>query len=49
MIVGRLSPPVPIADEHDLAPFDCGVQSLNDWLTNAPAHRVPMSFVKAER
>jgi GNAT superfamily N-acetyltransferase len=32
MIVGRLSPPVPIADEHDLAPFDCGVQSLNDWL-----------------
>jgi GNAT superfamily N-acetyltransferase len=32
MIVGRFSPPVPIADEHDLAPFDCGVQSLNDWL-----------------
>jgi GNAT superfamily N-acetyltransferase len=32
MIPGQLSPPMPISDEHDLASFDCGVQSLNDWL-----------------
>lgn len=28
----RLSPPVPLAAEHDLADFDCGDQALNDWL-----------------
>ncbi|MFM8703364.1 MAG: GNAT family N-acetyltransferase [Planctomycetia bacterium] len=28
----RLSPPVPILPEHDLAGFDCGEPSLNDWL-----------------
>lgn len=32
MIPGQFTPPTPISDEHDLAPFDCGVQVLNDWL-----------------
>jgi GNAT superfamily N-acetyltransferase len=32
MTTGRLTPPAPISDEHDLASFDCGVPSLNDWL-----------------
>jgi GNAT superfamily N-acetyltransferase len=27
-----LSPPEPLADHHLLAPFDCGVASLDDWL-----------------
>jgi predicted N-acetyltransferase YhbS len=27
-----LSAPEPLDDRHDLAPFDCGVASLNDWL-----------------
>lgn len=27
-----LAAPVPIADEHDLASFDCGEPALNDWL-----------------
>lgn len=29
---GRLSPPAPLAAEHDLSAFDCGVPVLNDWL-----------------
>jgi len=32
MTTGRLSPPVRITDTHQLASFDCGVPSLNDWL-----------------
>lgn len=28
----RLSPPVPLTAEHDLADFDCGDPALNDWL-----------------
>lgn len=28
----RLSPPSSIRPEHDLADFDCGEPSLNDWL-----------------
>ena len=32
MTSGPLSQPVPISEAHDLAPFDCGVPSLNDWL-----------------
>ena len=28
-----LSPPVPLAADHDLSAFDCGVPALNDWLT----------------
>ncbi len=32
MMSGHLSPPIRIAEEHDLARFDCGVASLNDWL-----------------
>lgn len=28
----RLSPPVPLAAEHDLDRFDCGEPALNDWL-----------------
>lgn len=27
-----LSPPVPLAAEHDLTRFDCGDPALNDWL-----------------
>jgi GNAT superfamily N-acetyltransferase len=27
-----LRPPEPLADTHDLAPFDCGIAVLNDWL-----------------
>lgn len=27
-----LSPPVPLAVEHDLSRFDCGEPALNDWL-----------------
>ncbi|AWC24825.1 MULTISPECIES: GNAT family N-acetyltransferase [Hyphomicrobiales] len=27
-----LSPPVPLAAEHDLSEFDCGEPVLNDWL-----------------
>ncbi len=30
--VAALSPPVPLAAEHDLADFDCGDPQLNDWL-----------------
>ena len=31
--VGRgLRPPEPIAATHDLTPFDCGNEDLNDWL-----------------
>jgi GNAT superfamily N-acetyltransferase len=29
---GRLSPPEPISTGHDLAAFDCGVPTLDDWL-----------------
>ena len=32
MNAGRLSPPARLTDRHDLASFDCGVASLNDWL-----------------
>jgi GNAT superfamily N-acetyltransferase len=32
MTLGHLSPPTQISEEHDLAPFDCGVPTLNDWL-----------------
>jgi len=28
----QLTAPEPLADAHDLAPFDCGVPSLDDWL-----------------
>src|ERR1700759_1612484 len=28
----RLSAPVPLTVEHDLAAFDCGEAALNDWL-----------------
>jgi len=28
----RLAPPTPIQPKHDLANFDCGEPSLNDWL-----------------
>ena len=28
----RLSPPVPLAGEHDLTHFDCGEPALDDWL-----------------
>lgn len=28
----RLSPPVPLAGEHDLTRFDCGEPALDDWL-----------------
>lgn len=28
----RLSPPVPLTAEHDLAAFDCGEPALNEWL-----------------
>jgi predicted N-acetyltransferase YhbS len=28
----RLSAPEPLADHHDLAPFNCDVASLDDWL-----------------
>jgi GNAT superfamily N-acetyltransferase len=34
MTSGHLSAPTPITDGHDLAPFDCDVASLNDWLKN---------------
>lgn len=30
----RLSPPVPLAVEHDLTAFDCGEPALNEWLRN---------------
>jgi predicted N-acetyltransferase YhbS len=28
-----LRPPEPLAEHHDLAPFDCGIATLDDWLT----------------
>jgi len=28
-----LSAPAPLATDHDLSAFDCGVPALNDWLT----------------
>lgn len=28
----RLSPPVPLTENHDLTDFDCGVPALDDWL-----------------
>lgn len=28
----KLSPPVPIAAEHDVSQFDCGELALDDWL-----------------
>ena len=28
----KLSPPVPLTADHDLARFDCGESVLNDWL-----------------
>jgi GNAT superfamily N-acetyltransferase len=28
----RLSPPVPLTDDHDLSDFDCGEPALNEWL-----------------
>ena len=28
----KLSAPVPLSSEHDVAGFDCGVPALNDWL-----------------
>lgn len=28
-----LSPPVPLITEHDIGQFDCGVPTLDDWLT----------------
>lgn len=28
------SPPVPLADDHDLSDFDCGEPALNSWLKN---------------
>lgn len=28
----KLSPPVPLTAEHDIAAFDCGEPALNDWL-----------------
>jgi GNAT superfamily N-acetyltransferase len=37
MTLGRLSPPVPLTDGHDLAPFDCGEATLNDWLRQRAA------------
>jgi hypothetical protein len=27
-----LSAPTPLTLEHDLAPFDCGLAELNEWL-----------------
>jgi predicted N-acetyltransferase YhbS len=27
-----LSPPVPIAKDHDVSQFDCGKEPMNDWL-----------------
>jgi GNAT superfamily N-acetyltransferase len=29
-----LSAPVPLAADHDLSAFDCGVPALSDWLTH---------------
>ena len=34
MTWGHQSAPVPLTDRHDLASFDCGEPSLNDWLRN---------------
>ena len=33
-----LSPPAPLAPEHDVSAFDCGVLALDDWLKTR-AHR----------
>lgn len=30
--IGRLSPPEPLSDRHELAGFDCGEPTLDDWL-----------------
>lgn len=30
--MGKITPPEPIASQHILIDFDCGVASLNDWL-----------------
>lgn len=32
MILARLEGPFPISADHELAVFDCGVATLNDWL-----------------
>ena len=32
MTAGGLSAPAPLTDAHDLAAFDCGVASLDEWL-----------------
>ena len=32
MTTGGLLAPAPLSAAHDLAPFDCGVPVLNDWL-----------------
>ncbi len=34
MTPGEMSAPVPLTESHDLASFDCGVTSLNEWLKN---------------
>lgn len=31
--MGRLRPPKPLGDSHELAGFDCGEAALNAWLT----------------
>lgn len=33
-----LKPPEPLAAQHQLGAFDCGVLSLNDWLTRRAMH-----------
>ncbi|MGV1098189.1 GNAT family N-acetyltransferase [Thiovibrio sp. JS02] len=30
--MGKITPPAPIAAEHTFANFDCGVESLNEWI-----------------
>ena len=47
---GRLLPPAPISDEHDLSQFDSGVATINAFLTSNALlnHRERYSLLRAK-
>ena len=43
----RFGDPEPIAPHHDVADFDCGVASLNQWLTSHAVHAAAAGSARA--
>ena len=41
---GKLSPPEPLADAHDIEEFNSGAGSLDDWLIQHPTQQLALRY-----